>query len=82
MSKRTRPRSSYHNVKSYDDTLELVLELLEESEKYEEAIVQPFIEAYEKLCELYEREAPQLYARVQLPRQKAGLLPVDGVPYG
>ena len=58
MSERTRPRNSYHNTKSYDDTLELVLELLEQSEEYEDAIVQPFIEAYEKLCKLYEKEFP------------------------
>ena len=58
MSKRMRPRNSYHNTKSYDDTLELVLELLEQSEEYEDAIVQPFIEAYEKLCKLYEKEFP------------------------
>lgn len=58
MSERTRPRNSYHNKKSYDDTLELVLELLEQSEEYEDAIVQPFIEAYEKLCKLYEKEFP------------------------
>lgn len=58
MSERTRPRNSYHNTKSYDDTLELVLELLEQSEEYENAIVQPFIEAYEKLCKLYEKEFP------------------------
>lgn len=58
MSERMRPRNSYHNTKSYDDTLELVLELLEQSEEYEDAIVQPFIEAYEKLCKLYEKEFP------------------------
>ena len=58
MSERTRSRNSYHNKKSYDDTLELVLELLEQSEEYEDAIVQPFIEAYEKLCKLYEKEFP------------------------
>lgn len=55
---KTRKRSSYNNRKSYDDELALVLELLEESKEYEEAIAAPFQEAFEKLIEMYERWFP------------------------
>ena len=53
-----RKRSSYNNKKSYDDELSLVLELLEESKDYEEAIAAEFEKAFEKLIDLYERWLP------------------------
>lgn len=53
-----RKRSSYNNTKSYDDELNLVLELLEESKDYEEAIAAEFEKVFEKLIDLYERWLP------------------------
>lgn len=55
---RTRPRSSYHNLNSYDDELALVRKLLRNSKGYEREIVELFEEAFEKLCELYDKEFP------------------------
>lgn len=53
-----RKRSSYNNRKSYDDELALVLELLEESKDYEEAVAAPFKEAFDKLIKMYELWLP------------------------
>lgn len=53
-----RKRSSYNNKKSYDDELSLVLELLEESKDYEEAVAAEFEKAFKKLLDLYERWLP------------------------
>ena len=59
MSKeRTRKRSSYHNVKSYDDELELVRELLEAAEPYENAMNKEFEILLDKLVKLYEYNFP------------------------
>lgn len=53
-----RSRSSYHNTDSYDDELALVRKLLRNSRGYERAIVEEIEKAFEKLCELYDREFP------------------------
>ena len=55
---RTRPRSSYNNVQSYDDELALVLELLEGAKSYENDLLDAFEEACEKLIKLYKDEFP------------------------
>lgn len=55
---RTRPRSSYHNVDSYDDELELVLELLSGSRKYERKMVERVEKAYNELCKMYDKWFP------------------------
>lgn len=67
--KKTRKRSSYHNVEAYDDELDLVLELLEESKPYEEALAKQFQEAFDKLLELYERVLP-FYFKTGLNNKK------------
>lgn len=55
---RTRPRSSYNNIQSYDDELALVLELLEGAKSYENDLLDVFEEACEKLIKLYKDEFP------------------------
>lgn len=55
---KTRPRSSYHNVESYDDELEIVRELLEEAKPYENALNKEFERLVDKLGKLYEYNFP------------------------
>lgn len=52
---KTRPRSSYHNVKSYDDELEIVRELIEKCKPFEEALNDEYKKLLNILVRLYEK---------------------------
>lgn len=53
-----KKRSEYNNTKSYDDELELVLELLKNEKGFEQELIEYFEEVYDKLCKLYAEEFP------------------------
>ena len=53
-----RPRASYNNIKSYDDELAIVLELLENTKIVEKEILDEFEEVFKELVKLYEEEFP------------------------
>lgn len=53
-----RPRASYNNIKSYDDELAIVLELLENTKFVEKEILDEFEEVFKELVKLYEEEFP------------------------
>lgn len=48
-----KKRSSYNNLDSYDDELEIVLELLERAERVERELTKEFEGALRDLCKLY-----------------------------
>lgn len=53
-----RPRTSYNNIKSYDDELAIVLKLLENTKIVEKEILDDFEEVFKELVKLYEEEFP------------------------
>lgn len=53
-----RPRSSYHNKESYDDTVELIEELLEAELGIEVLLDEAFEELLDEYIDLYERYLP------------------------
>lgn len=61
MSEQKRKRNSYNNITSYDDELNLVLDLLENSKDYEQAISAEFEKAFKELIELYEKWLPYYF---------------------
>ena len=48
-----RTRNSYNNLDSYDDELEIVLDLLERAERVEREVTKEFEGALRDLCKLY-----------------------------
>lgn len=54
----TKKRKDYNNLKSYDDELDIVLELLGHAKHVEKEIIQEFEKILMKLCELYKLEFP------------------------
>lgn len=59
--KKTRKRSSYNNLDSYDDELDIVLELLERAEKVENEMTKEFEGILRDLCRLYKELFPFYY---------------------
>lgn len=53
-----RKRSSYNNVDSYDDTVELIELLLEEEEVYEQVLDEAFDDLLAELIDIYDRYLP------------------------
>jgi len=49
-----RKRSSYNNLDSYDDELDIVLELLERAKKVENEMLKEFEGILRDLCKLYQ----------------------------
>ena len=58
---KTRKRSSYNNLDSYDDELDIVFELLEGAEDVEEELVKEFEGLLRELCRLYNEKFPFYY---------------------
>lgn len=56
-----KKRSSYNNLDSYDDELEIVLELLERAERVEADLLKEFEGALHDLCKLYKEWFPFYY---------------------
>ncbi len=56
--KKIRSKSSYHNQKSYQDELELVLEILEQEKIIENSLLERLDRALNELLDIYERELP------------------------
>lgn len=59
--KKIRPRSKYHNKKSYDAQLAIVRELLEQAEDVQEELVEDFEQALYQLYKLCEEQFPFFY---------------------
>ena len=57
----TRTRSSYNNLDSYDDELDIVYELLEGAEEVENELLEEFAEIFKELCKLYNEIFPFYY---------------------
>lgn len=58
-----RTRNSYNNLDSYDDELEIVLDLLERAERVEREITKEFEGALRDLCKLYKEWFPFYYPK-------------------
>lgn len=61
--KKTRKRSSYNNLDSYDDELDIVLELLENAKGVERELTKEFEGILRDLCKLYREWFPFYYPR-------------------
>lgn len=58
-----RTRNSYNNLDSYDDELEIVLDLLERAERVEREVTKEFEGALRDLCKLYKEWFPFYYPK-------------------
>lgn len=65
-----RKRSSYNNLKSYDDELDIVRELLENAEQVEDELTKEFEGILRELCRLYEEWFPFYYPRNVLNKEE------------
>lgn len=54
----TRSKKSYHNQKSYQDELDLVLQLLEQEKTVENSLIERMERVFDELLDIYERELP------------------------
>lgn len=59
--KKMRPRSSYNNKQSYDDELDIVLDLLSKAKNIEKDLTKDFEKVLVKLCKLYKEQFPFYY---------------------
>lgn len=82
MKHKKRPRKSYHNLKSYDDELDLVLLLLEKSKGYERRMIEEIDKQLSKLSDLYNRSLP-FYFKDGVDQKKLNELIISlGTPSG
>ena len=58
MAEKMRPRSQYHNKKSYDAQLAIVRELLSRAKGVQEDMIEDFEQALYELYRLYEQQFP------------------------
>jgi len=65
-----RKRSSYNNLDSYDDELDIVLELLERAKKVENEMLKEFEGILRDLCKLYQEWFPFYYPRNVLSKEE------------
>lgn len=76
-----RERNSYNNLDSYDDELEIVLELLRHAEGVERELIKEFEGAFRELCELYNEWFPFYYPRGVLDEEELQKL-ILSINYG
>lgn len=72
-----RPRSKYHNKKSYDDELDIVLSLLNSTKKIEKELKEQYLYYLTELCKLYKQEFPFYYKNNVLNKKKYSELAVS-----
>ncbi len=76
-----RKRSSYNNLDSYDDELDIVLELLEGAKGIEKELVKEFEGVFRELCKLYKEWFPFYYPRGVLNKEELQKLTLS-INYG
>ena len=72
-----KPRSKYHNKKSYDDELDIVLSLLNSTKKIEKELKEQYLYYLTELCKLYKQEFPFYYKNNILDKKKYAELAVS-----